>query len=245
MTRARTAPLALGPVALLAGLLAACATSRAGRESGLEQLLGTWDGSATTELLATGERLEVHTTTVAEWARPGEVLLERTVGEVAGQRFTTLTVWVWDPEARACRTWRLGADGSWLDTEVTDAGFDEGAGASFVEGEALLRRPELALGVSVGWRAAEALRLDVSARRTGARWDRDFTAWPAAPVELAAYTRVDAAVEWTVFAPRDSRPGMDLLLRLENLADERYQEVFGFPAPGRAVLVGGRLSLAR
>ncbi|HSG49110.1 MAG TPA: TonB-dependent receptor, partial [Longimicrobiales bacterium] len=141
--------------------------------------------------------------------------------------------------------WRLGVDGSWLDTEVTDAGFDEGEGATFVQGEALLRRPTATMGLSLGWRPADALRLDVSARRTGSRWDRDFSDWPAAPVELSAYTRVDAGAEWTVLSPRGSRPGMDLLLRLENLGDARYQEVFGFPAPGRAVMVGGRLSMAR
>ena len=45
---------------------------------------------------------------------------------------------------------RLSAGYTYLDTEVLDAGFDEGDGAVFVEGEALIRRPDhqLTLGGS-------------------------------------------------------------------------------------------------
>ena len=44
----------------------------------------------------------------------------------------------------------LRAGYTYLHTEVTDAGFDEGAGASFVEGERLLRRPTHAFSLFVG-----------------------------------------------------------------------------------------------
>lgn len=99
-------------VALAAPLLAACATSRAAADSQLERMLGTWDARATTEQVETGSRLEVTSTTTVEWARPGEAVIERTVGQAAGERFTTLTLWMWDPEEGACRTWRLGVDGA-------------------------------------------------------------------------------------------------------------------------------------
>jgi vitamin B12 transporter len=36
---------------------------------------------------------------------------------------------------------------------------------------------------------------------------------------------------------------VELFARLENLADERYQDVFGYGAPGRSGAVGVRLRL--
>ena len=139
--------------------------------------------------------------------------------------------------------WRLAADATWLDTRVTDAGFDQGAGATFVEDEPLLRRPEVVLGASVGWSAFQGLRLGASARYTGTRADRDFSLFPASAVELEAYTRVDLDVEWLALRARGRRPGLALLLRLENAGDVDYREVYGFRAPGRAVIVGGRLTV--
>jgi vitamin B12 transporter len=140
--------------------------------------------------------------------------------------------------------WRLAADATWLDTRVTDAGFDQGSGATFVQGEPLLRRPEVVLGASVGWRALPALRLGASARYTGTRADRDFSLFPARAVELDAYTRVDVDVEWSALQAAGRRPGLALLLRLENVGDVDYQEVWGFRAPGRAVILGGRLTVS-
>lgn len=139
----------------------------------------------------------------------------------------------------------LGADATWLDTEVTDSGFDQGEGATFVEGEPLLRRPETSLGASLGWNPVPRVGLNLAVRRTGSRADRDFNAFPAAPVELAAYTRVDAALSWTALTAEGRTPGLELLLEFENLTDEGYQEVFGYDAPGRGVYLGGRVTLAR
>jgi outer membrane cobalamin receptor len=34
---------------------------------------------------------------------------------------------------------------------------------------------------------------------------------------------------------------VDLQIRIENLLDEGYRDVFGYSAPGRAVLLGGKL----
>ena len=48
--------------------------------------------------------------------------------------------------------------------------------------------------------------------------------------------------EVTLFEPQGSTPGLDLQFRAENLLDEVYQEVFGFLTPGRAFLLGGRLT---
>ena len=45
----------------------------------------------------------------------------------------------------------VAGDFTWTDTEVVDAGFDEGPGASFIEGESLLRRPRRVLSGSVSY----------------------------------------------------------------------------------------------
>ena len=59
---------------------------------------------------------------------------------------------------------------------------------------------------------------------------------------LPAYTLVDMAASFEV-GPGPERPGMRLTVRMENLLDESYHEVWGFAAPGRAVYVGGSVAL--
>ena len=138
---------------------------------------------------------------------------------------------------------RAAADLTWLDTEASDSGFDEGEGATFVEGAALLRRPETRLNASVAYAMSPGTHLSLTARRVGPREDRDFTDVPAMPVTLDAYTVVDVGAEFRLVEAAEGRPGFTLTLRGENLLDESYQEVFGFGAPGRGLYVGGRMTL--
>lgn len=126
------------------------------------------------------------------------------------------------------------ADWTFLDTEVVDAGFDEGPAATFVEGEALLRRPRHQLRVGAGLRPVEPVSVDAQLRYSGERSDRDFSSFPAAPVVLDAHLVVDLGAEFRV------SPTVALFVRAENLLDEDYQEVFGFTAPGRGFHLGGR-----
>ncbi len=137
---------------------------------------------------------------------------------------------------------RLSGFYTYLDTEVEDAGFDEGPSATFVEGEPLLRRPRHTVGASALVQVASEIGLDASVRRTGERGDRDFSGYPAVPVTLPAYTLVDLAASFEL-APAPGRAGMRLTLRMENLLDESYHEVWGFAAPGRAVYVGGSVAV--
>lgn len=136
---------------------------------------------------------------------------------------------------------RLTAHYTWLDTEVVDAGFDEGEGATFVEGEPLLRRPRHSAGATAVVEAVEAVGFEVSVRRNGARSDRDFSTWPATPVTLAAYTVVDLSADFEVARARAGRPGFTVTIRAENLTGAEYEEVWGFAAPGRGLYVGGRV----
>ena len=128
----------------------------------------------------------------------------------------------------------LGASYTYLHTEVTDAGADDGPGAGFVEGERLLRRPTHQLSADASYRVRSrgfaALRLNY----VGERDDRDFATFPATPVTLPQYVTLDLAAEATVWR------GLAATVRVENLLDEQYQQVFGFQAPGRRWLVGGK-----
>lgn len=135
-----------------------------------------------------------------------------------------------------------GLSGSWVDTKVTDSGFDDGPGATFVDGEALLRRPR--------WKGAARAavdlgRLDVSARlsHVGDRHDRDFSTFPATPVALGAFQLLSVGVDLVAVEAEPGRPGLSLTLTADNLLDAEYRELFGFPTPGRGLYLGGQVTL--
>ncbi|NNL30613.1 MAG: TonB-dependent receptor [Gemmatimonadetes bacterium] len=138
--------------------------------------------------------------------------------------------------------WSGSVSGSWMDTEVTDSGFDDGLGATFVEGEALLRRPSWKGTAQV---AANVGRLEVSTRiaHVGSRQDRDFSTFPATPVLLESYQLLSGRLSVVVVEPGPGRPGLSLSLAGENLGDARYRELFGFPTPGRGLYMGGQIVL--
>lgn len=121
--------------------------------------------------------------------------------------------------------------GTALRTRVLEAG--TGAGGTFVKGEPLLRRPARSGSATVGYRARHSVSL--TALHTGARSDRDFSAFPARPVTLAPFTRLDASV--ALDAGRLLR-GSHVTLRGENVANKRYENVYGFRTPGRILLAG-------
>jgi vitamin B12 transporter len=135
------------------------------------------------------------------------------------------------------------ADWTWLSTAVLDGGFDEDADAEFAPGARLLRRPEHTVHLRAAYDAGEALMLSADARFVGARVDRDFAMSPAARVDLARYTTVGVSAEVRLPGGQAGLPPTALTLRAENLFDEHYQEVLGFDAPGRALVVGARVSL--
>jgi len=126
---------------------------------------------------------------------------------------------------------------------VRDAGFDEGPGAAFVEGERLLRRPTHTLSIFIGQHIASRARVTGVLRFVGDRDDRNFSAYPAEPIVLPSYVTIDVAGEVTVWQGRTGRPRFDATARVSNLLDEDYQEVFGFLTAGRTVTVGVRAGI--
>ncbi len=137
-------------------------------------------------------------------------------------------------------SFRAGLDWAWLHTEVLVAGLEGGDGASFVEGSRLLRRPSHTVHVhaayDAGWGGGW---LDLTT--VGRRDDRDFSTYPAERVTLPRYTTVNVGLEMPLMVGGGGRPGLTLTIRGENLLDAGYEEVVGFPAPGRGLYVGARL----
>ncbi len=142
-------------------------------------------------------------------------------------------------ELRASPHRGLRASGSLtlLDTRVEDAGLQSGPGDTFVQGGRLLRRPATNASVTLSASPSARLALDVTVLRVGRREDRDFSTYPATPVTLGAYQRVDLAGTFRL-AGGNAPGGAMLRFRVDNLLAARYQEIANFAAPGRVLSLG-------
>lgn len=134
----------------------------------------------------------------------------------------------------------VGASYSWLHTEVTNSGFDSGPHASFVEGEALLRRPEHTFAARVAHTLAGLGRVYGRMSYVGVRADRTFDPTTFAPrrLQLDSYVLLAAGGTWDVAEASGRRPSVSVSVRGENLLDQTYEEAFGFDAPGRQIYFG-------
>jgi vitamin B12 transporter len=115
--------------------------------------------------------------------------------------------------------WRGSASYTWLDSE--DA----------ATGQTLIRRPEHSGSVSFGFDGG-AFRTHVVVSYTGERADvTDLL--PFGRVTNDAYTVADVVLAYAI---RSFEP----FLKIENLGDARYEEVFGYPSAPRRAVVGLR-----
>ncbi|MGQ0648030.1 MAG: TonB-dependent receptor plug domain-containing protein [Gemmatimonadaceae bacterium] len=145
---------------------------------------------------------------------------------------------------RATSATSLRASGTLLRTRVDDTGFDSGPGATFVHGARLLRRPSSTFALGSTTRFGERTTLDLLAMRVGARDDRDFASFPATPVVLDAYTRVDIGTQVRLTRPSAASAIM-LMVRADNAFGAGYQEIANFDAPRRILFVGLRAEWGR
>lgn len=122
---------------------------------------------------------------------------------------------------------------TYLHTAASDSGFD---GTVFAEGHRLVRRPTHSGSVSAEWQGTDALA-GARVLVVGARDDLDFATFPTQRVVLPAYGRLDV---WGRLALARAGVGgrVSFTVRVDNATGARYDEVLGFPAPGRRVLVG-------
>jgi vitamin B12 transporter len=140
---------------------------------------------------------------------------------------------------RVLTTVQVHGSYTYQDTEVTDAGADEGPSATFVNGDRLLRRPTNLAVLGARWTHGGA-SVDVSATYTGERDDRDFASFPATPIIQPSFTRVDLAVVHPLPAVMFGLP-LAAVGRAENLLNTYYEPTLGFRAPGRSLFVGVRI----
>ena len=131
---------------------------------------------------------------------------------------------------------RLGATVTLLRTRVDDAGLQIGESATFVEGNRLLRRPSTIASANAGIDLPGQASTDLAVTYAGRRDDRDFSTFPATPVELPAWTRVDVGFT----KPFEMGARFELRVRVENLLGADYEEIANYPAAGRSLTIGVR-----
>jgi vitamin B12 transporter len=113
---------------------------------------------------------------------------------------------------------------TYLDAEKTSA-----ADITQPPGARLPRRPRNEAYISASYRWGRKLRTTIEAKFVNAREELNFG---GPNFDIEDYTFVNLAAEYEI----NSR--LSIFARLNNLADEKYSEVFGFPALGRTAYGG-------
>ena len=133
-------------------------------------------------------------------------------------------------EARATTSAGIGFSASYtyLETEITQDEFGR-------EGQRLLRRPAHSAAATLSY-ARGGGSLAATLHRVGSRHDVGY-------VLLPWYTTVDVGGELHLLRRADV--GLVLTARIENAFDYEYEAIANYPAPGRTVLVGGRVLFER
>lgn len=134
----------------------------------------------------------------------------------------------------------LSAGYTRLLTEVLEAG---SPGPAFAPGQTLLRRPPHSGTAGARWIGRSGARVDVDLLLVGRRDDVDYSAFPAARAPLDGYQLINLSADLPLL-----QPGSGLIFgevavtaRVDNLFNERYLTVIGFPGRGRVLLAGFRI----
>jgi vitamin B12 transporter len=117
----------------------------------------------------------------------------------------------------------------------TDSVESDGAGGYTDE----VRRPRHTASLNLSWQVMDNLHINTNAQYNGSQTDVFFPPWPtpSETVILADYTLLNVNVNY-----RASNK-LDLYLRLDNLLDDNYEEVFGYQTLGFGASFGLRYSL--
>lgn len=140
---------------------------------------------------------------------------------------------------------QLGLTLTFLRTRVDDAGFDRGQEATFVQGNRLLRRPSVTGALTGSTRLLSRLTVDGRLLVVGSRDDRDFSGFPAKPVVLGSYRRLEGGLAYRLTNGALRGPSLTLYVRAENVLGTKYQEIMNFAAPRRTLTLGIRASAQR
>jgi vitamin B12 transporter len=134
--------------------------------------------------------------------------------------------------ARPLDQLELVATYTYLDTEKLGA-----ADVSQLPGARLPRRPRNEVYVSASYLWWKKLRTTLEAKWVNAREDIDFSSFQTPPpnFDVEDYSFANFAAEYEINAH------FSVFGRIDNLTNEHYAEVFGFPALGRAAYGGVKL----
>jgi vitamin B12 transporter len=148
-------------------------------------------------------------------------------------------------QAELSATLPSGLSGSASYTQTIAAVYAVPAGyaGSQQAGDALLRRPGHSATASLFYAPSANWNAGASADYVGRRPDMDFTQFPSPTVTLPAYVKIGLSGSARVFH-RDET-SVSLTARVDNALGRRYQDVLHFPAAGRVLLIGARLSATR
>jgi vitamin B12 transporter len=135
----------------------------------------------------------------------------------------------------------ISASYTYLRTEATDDGGMPSA--SFANGRRLIRRPAHSAELAARARLFDRATVGGSIVYVGPRDDVDFNQFPSQRSELPDYAVVDLAAEVEIVRSGQGRPGVSGVLRVENLFDQDYDQVVGFPGRGRGVFGGAKFGL--
>jgi vitamin B12 transporter len=121
----------------------------------------------------------------------------------------------------------VSASYAYLETEITEDPFQR-------VGQRLLRRPRHSASATASY-ATDGGSVAATMHRVGSRHDVGY-------VRLPWYTTLDLAGELRIMRRRAA--DVALTLRLENALDEAYEAILNYRAPGRTLLVGGRMAFS-
>ena len=101
----------------------------------------------------------------------------------------------------------------------------------------LIRRPKNSGSLDLNYDFLHGSNVNLNVVYVGRRYDDDFSYYPAKRVELAAYTLVGASASY-----RFTRY-LKLYGRIENLFNEKHEDVYGYGTVGRAGYIGIDLNI--
>jgi len=134
------------------------------------------------------------------------------------------------------RNWRAATSFTVVNPHVTEV--DPAFQGTDRPGDELIRRPTHSGSLVVSYARPLGISVGTAVSYVGKRPDTDFSQFPSPRVSLPAYTKVDLSAEYPL--PGRKLGGLTLNARVDNLFDERYEEVLNFASPRRAFLIGGR-----
>ena len=117
----------------------------------------------------------------------------------------------------------------------TDSVESDGAGGYTDE----LRRARHTASLNLAWQIIDNLQINTNAQYNGSQTDVFFPPWPtpSETVSLNNYTLVNVSANFS------ATESLNIYLRLDNLLNETYEEVFGYQTLGFGASVGLRFSL--